>query len=94
MRWDRAELSNYNKACRSLKMIANHLCTAFSLSTLFLAHSLAVLLRRETAARDAIHDRQRAAICTKPVRDLAIVTRRKHGKVGVFARFHAALAVG
>jgi hypothetical protein len=46
------------------------------------------------AARHTIHNRQRAAICAKPVRDLAIVTHVKHGQIGVFARFHAAFAAG
>ena len=72
--------------CRSLKMVADDFHRAFSFSR--------SPLRREMAARHAVHDGQRAAICAKPVWDLAIVTHVKHGKVGVFARFHTAFAIG
>ena len=46
------------------------------------------------ANRQSVYDRQHAAIGAKPVWNLAIVTHVEHGKVGVFARFHAAFTVG
>jgi len=76
----------------SFKMVAEISQRGFLL-TFFLTFSVTAFSLRKTGARQAIHDRQRAAICAKPVRDLAIVTHVKHGEVGVFARFHAAFAV-
>src|ERR1022692_1470014 len=72
--------------CPSLKMVADNFCSASCRS-----RSLSL---GDMTARHAIHNRQSAAICAKPVRDLAIVTHVKHGQVGVFTRFHAAFAAG
>jgi len=85
---DRAELSNYSNLCRSSKFLQ----TIFAAP--FLAHLLTFSHPRELAARHAVHDRQHAAICAKPVWDLAIVTYVKRRQIGVLARFHAAFTIG
>ena len=90
MRWDHAELSNYNKVRRSLKMSVVDFRRVSSVSTFLFT----TLSRREIPIRHAVQDRQRAAIDAEPVWNLAIVTNVKHRQVGVFASFHAALAVG
>src|SRR5271165_5867717 len=61
----------------------------------FLSSVLALaFLWRPRALRNTVHNCQHAAICGKPVRNLAIVIHVKYGEVGVFARFHAPFAVG
>src|SRR5271157_737004 len=94
MRRDRAELSDYSNPVPFAQNGWRQTSLGLFSRAFFLAYSPPAFLPGEMAARYAIHDRQRAAICAKPVRDLAIIAHVKHRQVGVFARFHAALAVG
>ena len=77
MRWDRAELSDYNNTALILKIEA--VDCAVSLVTIFFG--AAVFLSRNTA----IHNRQRAAIAAEPVGNLVIICRVMHYEVGDLA---------
>ena len=104
LRWDRAELLDYNNALpfsqnwsgRCLARISRSRALPLANGHLpvVASHLSRILFTKGNRVRTAAHDRQPAAIYAEPVRDLTMVADVKHRQVGVFARLDAPLAVG